>query len=68
MNFLVSAQTLHLLFTIAHCQAARFASTQCDDYPNNRVNIIYAIDPKTGHIIWDHDSSPYEPEEPFACS
>lgn len=43
-------------------------ATQCDDYPNNGVDIIYAIDTKTGHIIWDHLSSPFEPEQPFACS
>lgn|GEM_PF-5116732 len=43
-------------------------ATQCDNYPNNGVDIIYAIDTKTGQIIWRHNSSLSEPGQPFVCS
>ncbi|MGI0038185.1 MAG: hypothetical protein ACREAO_00070 [Nitrososphaera sp.] len=42
--------------------------TQCDNYPNYKAGIIYAIDAKTGQILWRHNSSPDEPKRPFVCS
>jgi hypothetical protein len=44
--------------------------TQCENYPHNGADIIYAIDTKTGQILWRHFSSPeqQEQQEPFVCS
>jgi hypothetical protein len=42
-------------------------TTQCDEYPNYGANIMYAIDAKTGQILWRHNSSPEEPSQPFVC-
>ncbi|MGI0012910.1 MAG: cupredoxin domain-containing protein [Nitrososphaera sp.] len=42
--------------------------TQCDNYPNYGADIIYGIDAKTGQIVWHHNSSQYEPQQPFVCS
>jgi hypothetical protein len=43
-------------------------ATRCEDYPNYGADIIYAIDAKTGQIIWHHNSSQHEPQQPFVCS
>lgn len=43
-------------------------ATRCDNYPNNGADVIYAIDSTAGRIIWHHNSSPYEPGQPFICS
>lgn len=40
-------------------------ATQCDNYPNYGADIIYAIDAKTGQIIW-RGGDP-QPERPFTC-
>ena len=44
--------------------------TQCENYPHHGADIIYAIDTKTGQILWRHFSSPeqQEQQEPFVCS
>ncbi|MGH9993117.1 MAG: hypothetical protein ACREBU_04980 [Nitrososphaera sp.] len=43
-------------------------ATQCENYPNYEADIIYAIDTKTGQIVWHQNSSQYEPQQPFVCS
>lgn len=43
-------------------------ATQCDEYPNYGADITYAIDVKTGQILWRHNSSPDEPERALVCS
>lgn len=44
--------------------------TQCDEYPHQGADIKYAIDTKTGQILWRHFASPEqrEQQEPFVCS
>lgn len=43
-------------------------ATQCDEYPNYGADITYAIDAKTGQILWRHNSSADEPEHLHVCS
>ena len=44
--------------------------TQCDNYPHHKTAMIYAIDGKTGQILWRHYGTPEQQEqrEPFVCS
>lgn len=44
--------------------------TQCKEYPHHGADIKYAVDAKTGQILWRHFASPeqQEQQEPFVCS
>lgn len=40
--------------------------SQCRDFPHNTTAVIYAIDAKTGEIIWRGGGSP-QPAQAYAC-
>jgi hypothetical protein len=44
--------------------------TQCEEYPHYGADIKYAIDTKTGQILWRNFASPeqQEQQEPFVCT